>query len=127
MSSAPRLDGERNERFARRGRRIDTFLPADLLVDAGLRVTSVGSAQEALGIIGGECPSVLLADLRLGPGMNGFTLIAAARQRWPGIRCVLMSGDLDAAQKSAEAPDLFLSKPFRAAQLLQALCGGVAG
>ncbi|MBV8703148.1 MAG: response regulator [Acetobacteraceae bacterium] len=100
---------------------------ADLLADAGLRVTSVGSAQEALGIIGGECPSVLLADLRLGPGMNGFTLIAAARQRWPGIRCVLMSGDLDAAQKSAEAPDLFLSKPFRAAELLQALCGGVAG
>jgi hypothetical protein len=38
-----------------------------------------------------------------------------------------MSGDLDAAQKSAEAPDLFLSKPFRAAQLLQAVFDGVAG
>ncbi|MBV8615798.1 MAG: response regulator [Acetobacteraceae bacterium] len=100
---------------------------ADLLVEAGLRVTSVGSAQEALGIVAGERPCVLLADLRLGAGMNGFTLIAAARQRWPGIRCVLMSGDPDAAQKAAEGPDLFLSKPFRTAQLLQALNGGVAG
>jgi DNA-binding NtrC family response regulator len=99
---------------------------ADLLIDAGLRVTSVASAREALAVEGLEKPSVLLADVRLGPGMNGFTLVTEARQRWPGIRCVLMSGDPMAAQKSARGPDLFLPKPFRVAQLLQALCGEVA-
>jgi CheY-like chemotaxis protein len=105
---------------------------ADLLVDAGLRVTSVANAREAFAVQLLEDPSVLLADVRLGPGMNGFVLVAAARQRWPGIRCVLMSGDPAAAQKGAGGqegvggPDLFLSKPFRAAQLLQALCGEAA-
>jgi FixJ family two-component response regulator len=99
---------------------------ADLLIDAGLRVTPVASAREALAVEGLEGPSVLLADVRLGPGMNGFKLVAEARQRWPGIRCVLMSGDPVVAQKSVGGPDLFLSKPFRTAKLLQALCGEVA-
>jgi DNA-binding response OmpR family regulator len=94
---------------------------ADLLVDAGMRVTPVGSAREALGIDQMEHPSVLVADIRLGPGMNGFTLVAEARRRWPGIRCVLMSGDPEAVQGVTGGPDLFLTKPFRTTELLEAL------
>ncbi len=94
----------------------------DLLIDSGLHVTPVSSAAEALDVDGMEAPSVLLADVRLGPGMNGFRLAAEARQRWPGIRCVLMSGDPAVAQDGAEGPELFLAKPFRADELLQAVC-----
>jgi DNA-binding NtrC family response regulator len=93
----------------------------DLLTDAGAHVIPVRSATEALGIDSVEAPSVLLADVRLGPGMNGFTLAAEARQRWPGIRCVLMSGDPTAAPRSMEGPDRFLAKPFRVAELLEAI------
>jgi two-component system, response regulator PdtaR len=94
----------------------------DLLIDAGARVTPAASATEALGICGVECPSVLLADVRLGQGMNGFKLAVAARQRWPGIRCVLMSGDPAVMQDDAGRPDIFLAKPFQMSDLLRAVC-----
>ncbi|HJS86066.1 MAG TPA: response regulator [Acetobacteraceae bacterium] len=100
---------------------------ADLLVDAGLRVTPVASACEALGIAENTQPAVLLADVRLGPGMNGLALVAEARRRWPGIRCVLMTGDPVAAQTCEAGADLFLTKPFRTAALLAALGGEMAG
>ncbi len=94
----------------------------DLLIDAGLSVTAVSSATEALGLDGVEDLSVLLADVRLGPGMNGFRLAAEARQRWPGIHCVLMSGDPAVEQDDADGPGLFLAKPFRVDELLRAVC-----
>lgn len=98
----------------------------DLLIDAGVRVTPATSATEALAICGVECPSVLLADVWLGPGMNGLKLAAEARQRWPGLRCVLMSGDPTVTRDDTETPDIFLAKPFQTSDLLRAVCIEVA-
>lgn len=93
----------------------------ELLSDAGLRVTSATNAAEALGLDGIDDPGVLLADVRLGPGMNGIALVAAARDRWPWIRCVLMSGNPDAVEEMVRPPEGFLAKPFHEPDMLRVL------
>ncbi len=84
----------------------------ELLNELGGRVSDVASAAEALAWIGAEgVPDVLVADLQLGPGPNGLALVAAARQRWPGMRAVLISGT-DLAEPVLDPGDRFLRKPF---------------
>lgn len=96
----------------------------DLLREAGLRVAVASSAAEALGLFeaAGDL-AVLVADVHLGPGMDGIRLAAAARCRWPRLRAVLISGDVEVGDRVLPASDHFLPKPFRAAELVRAVCG----
>lgn len=50
------------------------------------------TAEEAVAMLdGGHHPDVLLVDLSL-PAMSGFDLIRTVRERWPGVRCLILSG-----------------------------------
>ena len=94
----------------------------DMLSEAGLRVAAAASATEALALpVGTDAPIVLVADVHLGARVDGFGLVAAARRRWPSIRTVMISGDDDIAERVRGPADRFLSKPFREADLLQAI------
>jgi CheY-like chemotaxis protein len=64
---------------------------------------------------------VIVADVHLGAGMDGFGLAAVARCRWPGIRTVLISGKAEMVERVSGPPHRFLPKPFRGADLLQAI------
>jgi DNA-binding NtrC family response regulator len=46
----------------------------------------------ALVEIGREIPDILLSDLNM-PGISGFELLAAVRDRFPAIQVIAMSGD----------------------------------
>lgn len=91
----------------------------ELLADAGWRVTPAASATQALQIaevIG--VPDIIVTDLLLGRGMNGVALVAAARQRWPLVRAVLISGA--GGSDPVLAPcDRYLRKPFSSKALIQ--------
>ena len=47
--------------------------------------------MSALSTIRQEIPDILLSDLNM-PGMSGFELLAVVRQRFPGIKTIVMSG-----------------------------------
>lgn len=84
----------------------------EVLGELGGRVSDAASAAEALERMAAEgAPDVLVTDLQLGPGPNGLALIAAARQKWPGMRAVLISGT-DMAKPVLDPGDRFLRKPF---------------
>jgi CheY-like chemotaxis protein len=51
---------------------------ARILAHDGAQVTAVGSAEEALDALQGECPDVLLSDLAM-PGKGGYWLIGQVR------------------------------------------------
>lgn len=85
---------------------------SEVLTDAGCWVSGVANASEALDHMAlNGVPDVLVTDLVLGCGMSGPKLIAAARQRWPGVCAVLISGN-DIAEPALNSGDRFLRKPF---------------
>src|SRR5690349_18327804 len=94
----------------------------DVLSEVGLHVVAVSTATEALMLLYAEnTPAVLVADVHLSAGPDGFELASAARCGWPGIRTVLISGDSEVAQSARGAIDRVLLKPFRGDDLLQAI------
>lgn len=50
-------------------------------------------AVQALADSTGGRPDVLLVDVAL-PGMSGIDLVRRVKARWPGIRCIMLSGHL---------------------------------
>ena len=111
---------------------IREVLGADLS-EAGLSVVATPTAEEALRAAGDEAqpPAVLVTDVNLGPGMDGLTLAAQARRRWPSLGVVVMTGD---PRNLIHHPDVarerVLLKPFVPERLLaevNTLLGAPAG
>jgi hypothetical protein len=61
---------------------------------------------------------VLISDIGL-PDGNGWDLVREARQRWPRLRIVVVTGWEPPLRPEAAMADLVLRKPLRADELLQ--------
>lgn len=98
---------------------------AEMLADLGYRVVQAKTAAEALLKLEEDiCVDILVTD-HLMPGMTGTELIAAARRRRTGLRAMIISGY---AEADGIPPDLKrLTKPFRQAELAEALSALVSG
>jgi CheY-like chemotaxis protein len=87
-------------------------------------VTTVSSAEAALALFDTiPAPAVFVTDVNLGPGINGFEFRIVARNRWPEIGIVVISGR-PPCPKQLEAlgsQDVFLSKPVTLSALEAAL------
>jgi len=87
------------------------------------RVTTAGSAEEALSIVGVVGPDAVLSDVRM-PGLGGMELLTLLRERQPGIDVILMTAfddlPLVAAAMREGAAD-FLVKPLDLHQLRRVL------
>ncbi len=92
-----------------------------ILQGAGYRVTVCEAAEPALDLIaGGEEIALVITDIQLGAGMDGWTLAERLESRTPGLPVVTMSGfapaDPDADPGAWRAP--MLRKPFRPREIL---------
>ena len=103
---------------------------AAVLRGAGFGVAEAASAEEALALAGsadhggggGAAPAVVVADLRLGAGMDGLALGAEARRRWPGVGVVYATGHPDSFDGRLLGPrERYVLKPFAPAALLGAV------
>jgi CheY-like chemotaxis protein len=102
---------------------------AAVLRGAGFGVAEAASAEEALALAGsaghgggGAAPAVVVADLRLGAGMDGLALGAEARRRWPGVGVVYATGHPDGFDGRLLGPrERYVLKPFAPAALLSAV------
>jgi len=66
---------------------------SDMLDLLGWSVTAAATAEAVLATPGmGQPPAVMITDVNLGAGMDGFELCAAARRRWPKVGIVVISG-----------------------------------
>jgi DNA-binding NtrC family response regulator len=77
-------------------------------------IRAVGTAEEALGVIAGFRPRVVLTDVRL-PGMDGIELLRVLRQRTPHVSVLAMSAYDDlpkVALAMREGAANFLVKPI---------------
>jgi CheY-like chemotaxis protein len=95
-----------------------------LLRPIGHAVTMASSGEEALEKLTAEPFDVVLSDVGMGAGMNGWELAERVRRGWPQVRFALATG-WGAAIDPVEARDkgviAVLSKPYSAAELVEVL------
>jgi two-component system NtrC family sensor kinase len=88
------------------------------LHDLGYRTLVARTATEALALLrGGARCDLLLSDIVMPGGMDGFELARAARQEAPGIRVLLMSGYMGHIVEAAAIDLPVVSKPFTRSKL----------
>ena len=87
-----------------------------LLRLAGYEVLSCQDGPEALDLMEarGGTIQLLITDVNLGNGMNGFEAARAMRARMPSLKVLYMSGEeeTDRVSESAGGAERFLLKPF---------------
>jgi CheY-like chemotaxis protein len=95
---------------------------ADLVAEAGFDVVEVANAKQALGVLESRPDiGIILSDIDMPPGIDGMALVAIVRDRWPPIAIILVSGQAIADEVRIPEGGVFLSKPCRPADIVDAL------
>lgn len=107
-------------------------LMSRVLTSEGHAVVTATTPEAALEHLEAECFDLLITDLGLGTGMNGWELIERVRARRPDIRVVLATGwgpEIDQATARERGVEAVISKPYRGEALRRAVAGvtGAAG
>ncbi len=93
------------------------------LLDAGLTPTVVTSGVEALALLSPPTPfDLLVTDIRMEPGPDGWAVAAQAREGRPDILVIYITGDsMDDWRTKGVPGSLLIAKPFVPEQLLDAI------
>jgi CheY-like chemotaxis protein len=96
-----------------------------LHLSRGYDVATATSGEAGLELLGHDGPTaVVVSDMRM-PGMDGAAFLAQARQRFPGVVRILLTGhaDFDSAVLAVNDGQIFrfLNKPCPSRQLLAAV------
>ncbi len=105
-----------------------------MLRQGGYGVTEADSGQAALDALArGEAYDLMVVDVAM-PGLSGIETTARARQKFPGLRVLYVTGYADPARPDRCGDDPLIRKPFRLADLVAeveavirrpiAACGG---
>lgn len=96
---------------------------SETLGSDGIEVDGLANGEDALILLGaGQVPDVLVTDIDLGPGINGFDLADIARSRHPDVEVILISGLAPQAEgRDPRRHERFLRKPFAPADLAAAI------
>jgi PAS domain S-box-containing protein len=96
-------------------------LLAQQLARAGYRVSSAPHGVAALELLAQERCDLVLSDMIM-PQLGGVELAREIRVRYPGVRCLLMTGySADAVHASDPFEQPILHKPFTIVELLAAI------
>ena len=98
-------------------------LMAERLMERGFDVVEADSGEEALQYLDQFAFDIVVTDLKM-PGIDGTRVIEAARERYPGIVAIVITGygtvkdAVDAIKKGASD---FVAKPFQFDELMHVL------
>ena len=96
----------------------------DALVDAGFVVVKAKSGKEAISALEADATRIraIITDIKLGSGLDGWSIAHRAREMVPTMPIVYMSGDSAHEWASEGVPgSVMLAKPFASAQLVTAV------
>jgi CheY-like chemotaxis protein len=84
---------------------------AVIIESLGYKVLTAGDALEALAVIGSQCGiDLLVSDIVMSGGIDGFNLAEQARMLLPGLPVLLMSGYPAGSAEKCHIP--ILRKPY---------------
>jgi DNA-binding NtrC family response regulator len=96
---------------------------AERLAERGFDVTEADSGERALELLEQFAFDVVVTDLGL-PGITGTHVIQAARERYPGIVVIVITGDLNyksAVEATRRGASDYLGKPFQFDELVDSI------
>ena len=96
---------------------------SERLANEGYDVAEASDGESALQMLEQVAFDALITDLRM-PGVDGMRVIEAARERYPSIVSIVITGDIStkaAVEATKRGADDFLDKPFSFDELLYRL------
>jgi CheY-like chemotaxis protein len=95
------------------------LVTADILLEANFRVIEAGDAEEALRVLKAEVAiDVLLSDVEMPPGMNGYELVGHVHREWPEVEIIVSSGREWPREDDLPPGAVFIAKPYMNATLV---------
>ena len=96
---------------------------SDTLEQLGWAVVEASDAEAALALPESLVPEILITDVNLGPGPDGFELCSLARYRWPAVGIIVISGRPpgNGRIESLGGKEIFLQMPVRLSVLEAAI------
>ena len=82
---------------------------AAILLREGYDVRTARDGFEALAVLRGSMPDLLVSDLKM-PNMSGFELLAIVRKRFPGMAVIALSSEFAPVTSPLVVADHFLQK-----------------
>ena len=92
--------------------------------DGGYKVRTVGRGVDAVRELNLPSHDIagLITDIRMEPGLDGWDVARQAREIYPFLPVVYMSGDSSRDHTSRGVPDsIMIQKPFADAQMIAAI------
>src|SRR5580704_237441 len=100
----------------------------EMIAGAGFEVVEAANADEAIEILETRQDiTVVFTDIQMPGSMDGLKLARAVRGRWPPIKIVATSGQIDLREADLPEGGRFLPKPYSPRQVtgvLRELTGG---
>src|SRR4029079_19489779 len=85
----------------------------DIVEDAGFSAVEAVNADEAMRILEHRSEiSLLFSDIQMPGTMDGLKLAHAVHDRWPGIKIILVSGQITPSEDETPADSRFFGKPL---------------
>jgi CheY-like chemotaxis protein len=99
----------------------------DMVEDAGFTSVEAVDADEAVAILESRSDiSLLFTDIQMPGSMDGLKLAHAVHRRWPSIKIILVSGQLELADLDIPLDSRFFGKPLEGkvmiAQMRSMIC-----
>lgn len=91
----------------------------DMVEDAGFTPVEAVGADEAVAILESRSDIALLfTDIQMPGDMDGLGLAHAVHERWPPIKIILVSGQLQPTSVDIPADSRFFGKPLEAKEMI---------
>jgi two-component sensor histidine kinase/DNA-binding NarL/FixJ family response regulator len=85
----------------------------DIVEDAGFTAVEAINADEAISILEARSDiSLLFTDIQMPGSMDGLKLAHAVHDRWPAIKIILVSGQVNPSEAERPADSRFFGKPL---------------
>lgn len=100
---------------------------SEVLTEDGWDVIEASTGEDALKVSSPDmAPILLVTDINLGPGMDGWALGRLVRNQWPGIGLLFISGENQPGRRDDDLlSEVFLAKPISLPDFLAAVTGVV--
>jgi two-component sensor histidine kinase/CheY-like chemotaxis protein len=94
----------------------------DIVEDAGFTPVEAVNADEAIAILESRSDiDLLFTDIQIPGSMDGLKLAHAVHDRWPGIRIILVSGQVKPTDAERPVDSRFFGKPLGVGQMIEEL------
>ncbi|WPO43627.1 sensor histidine kinase [Tardiphaga sp. 42S5] len=91
----------------------------DIVEDAGFTAIEATNADQAISVLEARSDiSLLLSDIQMPGSIDGLKLAHAVHERWPDIKIILVSGQINPSMDEKPKDSRFFSKPIDSEQMI---------